>query len=555
MFAKSRRYLQILRVFVKYNLFSLLYKDIARDYISNSKCTCVIDLSYRSNASRLRKAFEELGPTFIKLGQTMSKRPDLIPMAYAMELENLQENVTPISFEKMRPSFEASCICESSGSEHHPLCYHCHSVHDVFDEFDETPIASASIAQVYRAKIGTEDVVLKVARPNVLDTINLDLQILFDLKYIFMKILGFGKNMNVDEFLEEFRRMLMRELDYRSEALNMERFRENFKESGKGSKGEYESVTIPKVYWDYCRDNILVMEFIKGTPVSRYDFKDVEERKKYARIISKSYLKQIYIDGFFHADPHSGNIFVKDEGGIAFLDFGAVGKMDSVLKKNLYGMFAGVYMKEPETAVGYFLKLANKRSEDVNMEGLLWDMDDLITKQHYSQFGERQSDNFVKLAIKHNIQVPGTFATIERAIVLVEGVACALDPKYNIMNDAGEMLKDSIHAKYAPKNIVSNVQKQGDKLYDIMMDVPGILTDVSDIVKWFKSENIQRSEMKRSDMSGMAVIIGRIGRQLIWGAVLVLSATTALFINDSSMQTISFMVFVVTSLAWILKRH
>jgi len=275
MFAKLIRYLQILWVFIKYNLFSLLYTDIAKDYISDNNCSCAIDLSYRSNAIRLRKAFEELGPTFIKLGQTMSKRPDIVPAAYAMELENLQENVTALPFDKMRPSFEANCICESSGAEHHALCYHCHSVHDVFDEFDEIPLASASIAQVYRAKIGNEDVVLKVARPNVLNTINLDLQILFDLKYIFMKILGFGRDMNVDEFLEEFRRMLMRELDYRSEALNMERFRENFKES----KDESESVTIPKVYWNYCRDNIIVMEYIQGTPVSRYKFKDLERKR------------------------------------------------------------------------------------------------------------------------------------------------------------------------------------------------------------------------------------------------------------------------------------
>ena len=553
MFAKSRRYLQILRVFVKYNLFSLLYKDIARDYISDSKCSCAIDLSYRSNASRLRKAFEELGPTFIKLGQTMSKRPDMIPMAYAMELENLQENVAALSFEAMRPSFETSCICESLDTEHHPLCYHCHSVHDVFDEFDEIPIASASIAQVYRAKIGAEDVVLKVARPDVLDIINLDLQILFDLKFIFMKVLGFGNNMNIDEFLEEFRRMLMRELDYRSEALNMERFRENFKESNKESHEGLGSVSIPKVYWDYCRDNILVMEFITGAPVSRYEFKSTEEKQKYARIISKSYLKQIYIDGFFHADPHSGNIFIKDDGGIAFIDFGAVGKMNSVLKKNLYGMFAAVYMKEPETAVEYFLKLANKRPDDVNMDGLLWDMDDLITKQHYSQFGERQSDNFVKLAIKHNIQLPGAFSTIERAIVLVEGVASALDPKYNIMVDAGEMIKHSMQAKYAPKSIANNVQKQGDKMYDIMMEVPGILTDVSDIVKWFKTVNIQHNAMKRNgDIGG---IVSRIVTQFVWVVVLVLSASAAFLINDSSLQAIAFIVFVVTAIAWILKRH
>ena len=245
------RYLKIGRVFLKYNLFSLYYMDIKRDHISEKKCSCEIDQKYRNNAARLRKAFEELGPTFIKLGQTLSNRPDLLPRPYIMELDKLHDDVRSLSFDEMRPSFERECICDTVPEEHSHFCYHCNDILELYDEFDIEPIASASIGQVYRAVLNGREVAVKIARPDVIDTINLDLMVLNDVKRILLGILGFSKDFDIDGFLEDFKNMLSKELDYKAEVLNIERFSENFKDN--------KDVKIPEVFWDYTRDSVLVM--------------------------------------------------------------------------------------------------------------------------------------------------------------------------------------------------------------------------------------------------------------------------------------------------------
>lgn len=195
---KYRRYLQILYVFLKYGLFTIFYEELqARKHVSDEKCTCVIDQKRMQRARKLRLAFEELGPTFIKLGQMLSQRPDLVPHAYIVELEKLQDTVAPLSFDEMRRSFESECICTGLG--HNPYCYHCRDILSIYEEFDLNPIASASLAQVYRAKIDGEKVAIKVLRPNVIDLINLDLMIIYDLRRLLTKLFGFSRDFNFDE--------------------------------------------------------------------------------------------------------------------------------------------------------------------------------------------------------------------------------------------------------------------------------------------------------------------------------------------------------------------
>lgn len=239
---KLQRYLTIIRVFLKYNLFSLIYKDIHRDYISYKKCTCFTDNRSSDNATKLRLAFEELGPSFIKLGQTLSKRSDLLPPVYVAELEKLQDRVKALDFDEMRASFSTECICEMSACrhEHNPACYHCNDILDIFDEFDTKPIASASIGQVYRAVLNGKDVAVKIARPDLMDTIETDLSILDDMKPLMARFIGLGKNFNIDAFMHEFREMLSRELDYRYEAVNIKRLRDNSK--------DVDDLIIPDVY-------------------------------------------------------------------------------------------------------------------------------------------------------------------------------------------------------------------------------------------------------------------------------------------------------------------
>ncbi len=483
MLEKAKRYLTITKVFLKYNLFSLLYKDIHRDYISNKECTCSVDLKNRSNAVKLRLAFEELGPTFIKLGQTLSKRSDLLPPTYVQELEKLQDRVKPLDFNIMRKSFETECICGMSegGHVHSPVCYHCGDILDIFDDFDTKPIASASIGQVYEAFLKGKKVAVKIERPNLIDTINLDLAIIEDMKPILVKIIGTGKNFNFDAFLYEFREMLHRELDYRFEAINMKRMKENFK--------DVRDVIIPDAYMDYCRENILVMDYIEGIQIKDLTGVDQETKSRYARIIGSSYLKQVYLDGFYHADPHSGNIIARNS-SVAFIDFGAVGTIDGELKRNMLDFFYAVYKKKVDMATDMFLRIGNLTEEDVDIRNLKRDMDDLIADQHYGAQG-RKSDRYAILALKHDISLPAEFSTLERAVLLIEGVCLKLDLNYSIMNEAKSLISEAMKERYSPGKIVEGIQFEADEYLNTLKNIPIGIDDVIKTIRGYRIEKLQ----------------------------------------------------------------
>ncbi|MBE0524122.1 MAG: AarF/ABC1/UbiB kinase family protein [Methanosarcinales archaeon] len=495
MFDKMGRYLRIARVFLKYNLFSLFYVDIKRDYISDKRCSCEIDQKYLNNAAKLRRAFEELGPTFIKLGQTLSNRPDLLPRPYIMELDKLHEDVESLPFEKMRRSFENDCICDTVPEEHSPYCYHCNDILDIFDEFDTTPMASASIGQVYRAILNDREVAVKISRPDVIDTINLDMMILKDVNRILLGILGFSKDFDFDGFLEDFRNMLSRELDYKAEALNIERFSENFKDNN--------DVKIPEVFWDYTRDTVLVMEFIHGTPIQ--DLQDIETTKKkhLVMLISDSYLKQIYLDGFFHADPHGGNILALENDSIALLDFGAVGVLDKELQWNMFNLLYAVYKRDVDMTAEYLLKIGSLKTRDMDMSTFKEDIDALISKQHFNKAGEKQSDNYMMLAMKYNISMPNIFSRLERALFLIEDVCLKLDPEFNIMDEAEGLVGKSLRAKFSPEMIVKNFQKDAVNYYLMFRELPAKVDYTFDAVKNVVESMEMRTLARQRRYSGL----------------------------------------------------
>lgn len=240
MLGKTKRYLEVAKILFKYNLLPELYRDLSTDYISNPECTCTFDFENRQTAVKLRQAFEELGPTFIKMGQTMSKRPDLVPQPYVIEMANLQDKVKPLPFEEMAKSLDLACICEFQTRKEHNRKKteeeltaererRVKAFVKIFDSFDTNPIASGSIAQVYKGVLESKPIAVKILRPNLIDTINIDLSILNDFKPVMRKILGIGSNFDIDAFLLEIREMLTREVDLRIEAVNIRRFEDNFK--------------------------------------------------------------------------------------------------------------------------------------------------------------------------------------------------------------------------------------------------------------------------------------------------------------------------------------
>jgi ubiquinone biosynthesis protein len=462
MLGKTKRYLEVARVLLKHNLIQELYRDFRTDYISNPECTCAFDLENRQTAEKLRQAFEELGPTFIKMGQTMSKRPDLVPQPYVIEMANLQDKVKPLPFEEMAESLDLACICEFQTREERNRKKSEEELKaarerkakafiKIFDGFDPNPIASGSIAQVYKGVLEGKPVAVKILRPNLIDTINIDLSILDDFKPVMKKVLGVGRNFDIDAFLLEIREMLTREVDLRIEAVSMRRFEDNFK--------NVKNVAVPKIYPDYCSVNVLTMEFIQGIQIKDLISMSVPQSKKseYTRTITRSYLKQVYIDGFYHADPHGGNMIVQEGDTIAFIDFGAVGSLDDELKKNILEFYYAVNNKDVEGATQSFLKIGGADARDVDIRRLRKDMDTLVANQNYGLEG-RQSDNYAKLGLKYDIKLPGEFSTLQRAILLIEGVCLELDPKFSIKPIAIPVLMDAYKKLNVPKGAALQIE-------------------------------------------------------------------------------------------------
>ncbi|MCC4772041.1 AarF/ABC1/UbiB kinase family protein [Methanosarcina sp. DH2] len=462
MLGKTKRYLEVTRVLFKYNLIPELYHDLRTNYISNPDCTCAFDVENRQTAVKLRQAFEELGPTFIKMGQTMSKRPDLVPQPYVIEMANLQDKVKPVPFEEMAESLDLACVCEYQTREERNRKKSedelkaarerkAKAFINIFDSFDPDPIACGSIAQVYEGILDGKPVAVKILRPNLIDIINIDLSILDDFKPVMKKILKVGRNFDIDAFLLEIREMLTREVDLRIEAVSIRRFEDNFK--------NVKNVAVPKIYSDYSSANVLTMEFIQGTQVKDIIDMPVPQSKKseYTRTITKSYLKQVYIDGFYHADPHGGNMLVQENDTIAFIDFGAVGSIDDELKKNMLEFYYAINNRDVEGATQGFLKIGGADARDVDVRRLRKDMDELIANQNYGLEG-RQSDNYAKLGMKYDIRLPGEFSTLQRAILLIEGVCLELDPRYNIKSIAIPVLMDAYKKLNAPKGAALHIE-------------------------------------------------------------------------------------------------
>lgn len=517
MFGKIKRYLEVIKVLFKYNLIPELYRDLRTDYISNPECTCTFDLENRQTAVKLRQAFEELGPTFIKMGQTMSKRPDLVPQPYVIEMANLQDRVKPLRFEDMAKSLDLACICEFQSREERNRKKNEEELKaererrakafvKIFDSFDTNPIASGSIAQVYKGTLEGKPVAVKILRPNLIDIINIDLSILDDFKPVMKRILGVGGNFNIDDFLLEIREMLTREVDLRIEAVNMRRFEDNFK--------SVKNVAVPKIYPDYCSTNVLTMEFINGTQIKDIINMPVPQSKKseYSRTITKSYLKQVYIDGFYHADPHGGNMIVQENDTIAFIDFGAVGSIDDELKKNMLEFYYAINNKDVEGATQSFLKIGDADAKNVDVHKLRKDMDTLIANQNYGLEG-RQSDNYAKLGLKYDIKLPGEFSTLQRAILLIEGVCLELDPKYDIKSIAIPVLMEAYKKLNIPKGAALQIEfntgpvNEKDELRAAIREVAEKMEEMGDKFVYIKQKESRRHFFSKEFYLSVLLII------------------------------------------------
>jgi ubiquinone biosynthesis protein len=436
---KIKRTTQIVKIFANHGFGALMDRLGILKYLKmemQTKEYTERELSKLSIGERLRLSFEELGPTFIKLGQIMSTRPDLLPREIIHEMEKLQDAVAPFSISDVKQVIEFEL-----GDK----------LENIFREFKEEPIAAASIGQVHRAKLlSGKDVVVKVQRPNIEKNIELDLGILKDLADFIDNRTKLGKLYSFSKMAEEFETTITNELDFRLEGENAETFKVNFKDEA--------NVIVPDISWIHTTSRVLTMDEIKGTSLKNFEALDQLglDKKIIARNLANSVLYQILRDGFFHGDPHPGNIMVLENNKIAFLDFGMIGQLSPHRKNQFLKMLMGITLKDSKLIIQAIVEL-DAISNSINMRKLGKDIDrlrDQVLSVPLSEIkiGEVFNEIF-DLAFTYNMMIPGEFTMLAKSLITLEGLVEKLDPDLNILEIAEPIAGKLIFTLISPEKI------------------------------------------------------------------------------------------------------
>ena len=466
-----KRYKEILHILIKYG-FGFAVEKLNMDHVAYKIPITKPneELQYMTTGERIRKAFEELGPTYVKLGQILSTRNDIFDQDIIDELSKLRDNVEVFSTDIAREIFVSETKL---------------NIEDVFKEFNEVPIAAASIGQVYEAKLYSgEDVIIKIQRPNIERTIKADLEILQSGASILNDIVKENET-NFEKILEEFKVQLLRELDYNFEAINAMKFYEIFKDS--------EEVYIPKIYSEYTTKKVLVMEKIIGVKLS-----DISKIKKFgwdtdniSKIGVKALFKQVFECGFFHADPHPGNIFVLNSNCISYIDFGMIGIVDKKTFSSLNNIVLAAVQKNADKII-FLLEDMGITKTTVDKDALKLD---LLYLLHYYydvpldkiSLSDILNEIFMFLR-KYNIAMPTELTTLAKTIITLEGTARELNPNFTVYSIGQEFIRYYYNNRLNPKALFDSSK---DSIEDIYLDLKTIPKQLRVILKNIEKNNIK----------------------------------------------------------------
>jgi ubiquinone biosynthesis protein len=408
---------------------------------------------------RLRRAFEELGPSFIKLGQLLSGRPDLVTAPFADEFKKLRDEVPPFGFEEAKVRVES----ELGGS-----------LDSLFIEFEPEPVAAASIAQVHKAVLndGTK-VVVKVKRPGVEKYLMQDISILKSLAHLLEKHVPESRIFNPTAIVEEFSRTVRRELDFTIEADNAIRLAENFKDS--------RLLYIPEIYLDYTSKGVLTMERLSGIRIAEVAMLDVAgyDRSQLAKNGAEAFFKQVLEDGFFHADPHSGNMFVMADGRIGLVDFGIVGRLSEEDMEVIADTFLALVNKDFDGLVQQYITMGFV-TEDVDLDRFRHDFKHDLVELIEPLYGKKISqislsdyiDRVTRLAIKHRLKFPSDLILMNKALLTIEGLGRELDPDFDFIEVAKPYTHRLVQKKYSPRRYSRRMRRRIMDLTDFFGTLP-----------------------------------------------------------------------------------
>jgi ubiquinone biosynthesis protein len=467
------RYNQILRVFVKYG-----FEEIVSHMISTGRYSFIrrlIPKTTKKNAQKytkwekMRLVCEELGPTFIKFGQILSNRPDLLPADLILQFEKLQDNVPPLDGQVAREVVER----ELKGS-----------VDELFAWFEPEAFASASMAQVHKVTLKTgEKIVLKIQRPGIKNIIQEDIKVMYTVADILVKRIPSLKSFDPRGLVKSFEESIIKELDFIHESINVQRFANYVAED----KTDTTTHTL-KVYKAFTTSRVLALEFVQGTKIS--DIGQLANKgfdcRKIANKLATSYIKQVFKYGFFHADPHPGNILILADGEICFLDFGMMG---SIMERDIE-MFGHLFISVKARDVKGIIKALQQMSEITvikDMRALEFDIYEFVESYSVESIHQNEMSNVLMelkdVIVLHGLKVPPHFFLLARSMVTIEGVIHHLDPKLDILELARPFLVDSIKKTFNPltlgKKILNGIYEFGAYMEEFPQDLKNAIRKVN----------------------------------------------------------------------------
>ncbi|MCD5406834.1 MAG: AarF/ABC1/UbiB kinase family protein [Desulfotomaculum sp.] len=453
------RYREIISVLIKYGFGEIVTKSHLDKYIHRYKRKFSkqkdIDLVSLSRWERIRLILEELGPTFIKLGQIMSNRPDLLPQKLLDELEKLQDTVRSFSEE------DAQKLIEKELGQ--PIA-------TLFKKFTNTPLASASIAQVHRAVLTTgEKVVIKVQRPTIEQTIAVDLEIMLYIAGLIKKHIPETSIFNLEGIVKEFERTIKKEIDFTIEAVYLERFSSNLQNDS--------TVYVPKIHKKYSTKKIITMEFIDGIKISDTSslLKSGANPKLIAARGAQLILKQTLEDGFFHADPHPGNLLVMNNNVICFLDFGMMGVLLPKHRKYIGDMIIGILDKDAAKIIKVLMQLSpHQQVENIEeLEYLLFELIDQYAHLPLKNINMgKLLANILKIIINHNLEMPPNIYLLLKSLVTIEGVARKLDPDFNMLEHAQPFAQKLLWQRFGPQRLAKDIHSLATDYNNLLHNLP-----------------------------------------------------------------------------------
>ena len=436
-YSRQRRYIDI---------WSFVLKLMAAQWAFNKSWSYPSGMTDTAKAKRrrnqaiwIRETLLNLGPTFIKVGQLFSTRADLFPTEYVEELSKLQDSVPAFSYEQVE-----RIVQQDFGK----------TIPQLYRNFDPLPLAAASLGQVHRAQLHSgEEVVVKIQRPGLKKLFTIDLQILKGIARYFQNHPKWGKGRDWMGIYEECCRILWEEIEYLNEGRNADTFRRNFRSQ--------DWVKVPRVYWRYSSPRALTLEYLPGIKISPYEALEAAglDRKNLARLGARAYLHQLLDDGFFHADPHPGNLAVSPDGSLIFYDFGMMGRVQPLTREKLMALFFGIAQKDSDRVVAALLDLgALAPASDMGpvRRSVQYMLDHFMDQPFENQSITAISDDLYEIAYDQPFRFPATFTFVMRAFSTLEGVGKGLDPEFNFMEVAQPFAMQLMNNGDGSRNSISD---------------------------------------------------------------------------------------------------